>query len=891
MFDLEKSIAAWRQQYQHRDTISTDDLAELEQHLRDEISELVATGLSQQTAFLQAARDMGDFNTAEIEYGKVFWSKAKREQRLRDAISTRLSMFGSYFRIAIRSMIKQKVYASINIFGLAAGLACFILIFLFVQFEFSYDRFYEDVDEIYRVTKRNPGDVYLGTDHFALTQPPLASTIESEFQEIESATSFAYLESLINTNGHTVWEKGLQADPSFFRVFGLSLAQGDTATALSNPFSIILTQSLAIKIFGNQDPMGKVLTLDQNSQYQVTGVISNPPSNSTIQYQFLASVLSDDYYQQQIAENRWNSNYMYTFLRLREDANIASIESKMPVLVDKYLYPEQPGIPEADKESFYFQALGDVHLNSTANFDLGRHGNKTQVFMMIVIAIIILLLACINYINLAIARSLKRSQEVGLRKTIGAVKPQLFRQFIGESLVITITGMILALGIAYLCLPFFSDIVMRDLSFSSLFSRSFILGLCTLTIFTAGISGFYPASLMASLNPIDALKKRITNVHSRFNFQHILIVTQFTASIVLITCGYIIYHQLDFVRTKEMGYNRSHIVNVDIHDNNQELKENIAIVKSSIQQNAGIVDVSASHALPSNVTMQQTIFGWQGAAEDDRLYLHVNAIDYNFLSLYGIELVSGRSFSTDFPSDAQTACIINQTTARLLGWSPDEAIGQSFMHDDVLRTVIGVAKDFHLHSVHHAIKPLLLFIDDGGRFDYLSIKVAPGSLPQSLDGIEAIVQEASSFPFEYAFLDDQFDQLYASEEKLASTLGFFTIIAFLIASLGLFGLAAFSAEQRNKEIGVRKILGASSGRIAWMLSKEFSVLVLFSSLIATPIAYIVSTKWLQIFAYRVELTPFIFLTTALVALLIAQLAVGYQAFRAAWINPIHILRD
>ena len=891
MFDLEKSIAAWRQQFQHRDTISDNDLAELEQHLRDETSELVSSGLSQQTAFLRAARAMGDFDTAEIEYGKVFWSKAKREQRLHDAITSRLSMLGSYFRIAIRSMSKQKVYAFINIFGLAAGLACFILIFLFVQFEFSYDTFYEEADEIYRVTKRNPGDVYLGTDHFALTQPPLASVLKLELEEVKSATSFAYLESLLNTNGDTFWEKGLQVDPSFFNVFKLSLVQGDTATALSNPFSIVLTQSLAIKIFGSQNAIGQALTLDQNSQYQVTGVIPDPPSNSTVQYQFLSSILSDDYYQQQITENRWNSNYMYTFLRLRENADIATIESNMPALVDKYLYPEQPGIEDSSKEAYYFQALKDVHLNSTANFDLGRHGSKSQVYMFIAIAIIILLLACINYINLAIARSLKRSQEVGLRKTIGAVKSQLFRQFIGESLIITMTGMILAIGIAFLCLPFFAEIVMRDIPFSNLFSGIFLLGLLALTLLTAGISGFYPASLMASLNPIDALKKRISTVHSRFNFQHVLIVTQFTASIVLITCGYIIYHQLDFVQNKEMGYNRSHIVNINIHDNNQELKESINRVKTSIQQSAGVLNVSASHALPSNITMQQTIFGWQGAAEDERLYLHVNAVDYNFLTLYGIELSSGRSFSRDFPSDAQTACIINQTTARLLGWTPEEAIGQSFMHDDVLRTVVGVAKDFHLHSVHHAIKPLLLFIDDGGRFDYLSVKVAPGSLPQSLDRIEEIVQEASTYPFEYAFLDDQFNQLYASEERLGSTLGFFTIIAFLIASLGLFGLAAFSAEQRNKEIGVRKIHGASPGSIAWMLSREFSTLVLFAALLATPIAYFASLKWLQTFAYRVELTPFVFLATALAALLIAQLAVGYQALRAAWINPIHILRD
>lgn len=889
-FKLETAIETWLQQYQLRDVFSPDDLVELEQHLRDEVDELVAAGQTPKAAFDLAIQEMGDWDSAEAEYGKVFWSKAKREQRLTDVFAARLSMYRSYSLVAFRSMFKQKVYASINILGLAAGLASFILIFLFVQFELNYDRFYDEVDQIYRVTKRNPGDVYLGTDHFALTQAPLATLLKQEFEEIESATSFGYIESLIDANNNTFWENGLEADQSFFNVFRLGLVSGDTATALANPGSIVLTESFSKKIYGDGNAVGQHLTRDEETQYQVTGIIADPPKNSTIQYQYLTSIVSDDFYRAQIAQNRWNNNYLYTFFRLQESVDIASLSAGMPAFVDKYLYPDRPEIATDDKESFYFQSLYDVHLNSSANFDLGRHGNKTQVYLFMGIAIVILLLACINYINLAVARSLKRAPEVGLRKTVGAFKSQLLRQFLGESLLITLVAMLLALVTVYLCLPFFADVVNREIAFSDLGNKNMLVGLILLTFFTAGASGFYPAFLMASLNPIEALKKRISNFNVRFNFQNALVIAQFTASIILVTCGYIIYQQLDFVRNKEMGYDREHIVSVKIHDNNRALKENIGRVQASLLSHANIIDVSASHTLPTNITMQQTIVDWEGAAEDERLFLHVNPVDYNFLSLFGIELVSGRPFSKNIATDAQFACIINETTAKSLGWTINEALGQSFIHDDTQRTVVGVIKDFHLHSVHHAIQPLLLFVDDGGRFDNISIKLAPNSLPQALDTIEETIQQISAFPFEYAFVDEQFDRLYAQEARLGETFGFFTAIAFLIASLGLFGLAAFTAEQRTKEIGVRKVLGASSSGIVWMLSKEFSRLVLVASVVACPIAYFITSRWLESFAYRVELTPALFITTTLAALAIALLSVGYQSLRAAVANPVTSLQ-
>lgn len=890
MFDLETSLAAWRHGYQQHHTFSTEDLDELEQHIRDQVDALTASGIAPKEAFAQAMREMGGKAGAATEYNKVFWAKAKREQRIKAALLWRYGMFKNYMRVALRTMQKQKVYTAINIIGLAAGIACFILILRFVQYEFSFDRFFPEHENIYRVTKRTPGDVYLGTDHFALTQAPLAPVMMADFPEVIHATAFEYQDALLQSNEHTFTERGLSADQHYFQVFGIPLQQGNAETALVAPNSIVLTETLARKLFDESPPMGRAISFDNQTTYRVTGLMDDVPDNASVQYSFVTSIVTDAYYNTQVDESRWNSNYLYTFFRVQPGTSMDALAEKLPALADRNIYAGNADFPLVERERFYIQPLAEVHLHSTANFDVGRHGNRTRVFLFLAIGCIILLLACINYVNLAVARSIKRAAEVGLRKTVGADKSQLIWQFIGESFLVTFVALCLALGLTHLLLPHFAGLVDRALTLNYLTLPWFIPSLLLLLVAVALLAGSYPALHMASLPPLRALKTRQHVRKNSFSLQQALIIGQFTASIILVTCGYVIYQQLEYVQNKALGYDRSHILNIVIQDNNETLKQNRAQVQSALQQHSNVARVTASHSLPTNISMKQNITNWPGSAPDAALPIHVNAVDYGFEAVFGIEVVAGRSFSTAFPTDLESACIINETTAQSLGWRPEEALGKTFRHDRRERTIVGVVQDFHMHSMHHQIKPLLFYLDDGGRFDYISVKLHPGNLDESLAAVASIVQPVSAYPLEYNFLDDAFDNLYEQEERLGATFNFFTLLAFLIAALGLFGQAAYAAEQRTKEIGVRKVLGASPGNIVFMLSREFTRLVLLASVIALPIAYLAASRWLEGFVYRVDVGPRAFLIAMGTALTIAILSVGYQSLRAALRKPTHSLR-
>ncbi|MEM8486604.1 MAG: ABC transporter permease [Bacteroidota bacterium] len=890
MFDLDKSLAAWRQGYAHNQAFSTEDLDELEQHIRDQVAALVMTGISQKDAFDLALRDMGGKEEATREYDKVFWAKAKREHRVKEALLWRYGMLKNYMRVALRTMQKQKVYTAINIVGLAVGIACFIIIMRFVQYEFSFDRFFPGHEDIYRVTKRVPGDVYLGTDHFALTQAPLAPAMMTDFPEVTHATAFQYQEALLQAENNKFTTEGLSADQHYFEVFAIQLVQGAAATALVAPNSIVLTESLAGKLFGAADPMGRTLRMDDQTSYLVTGLMADVPANASVQYDFVTSIITDAYYNSQLDEDRWNSNYLYTFFRTAPGTDFHALQKKLPALADRKIYAGNEDTPNNERERFYIQSLADVHLRSTANFDVGRHGSRARVFLFLAIGCIILLLACINYVNLAVARSIKRAAEVGLRKTVGADKSQLIWQFIGESFLMTGLALLMALVLTHLLLPHFAQLVNRTLTLNYFAQPWLVPALFVLLVLVALLAGSYPALHMAALPPLRALKRKQRHRKYKFSLQQTLIVGQFTASIILVTCGYVIYQQLEFVQNKALGYDRAHILNIAIQDNNDALKARRQQVQAALKQHSSVAQVTASHSLPTNISMKQNIRNWPGSEPEASLPIHVNAVDYGFEELFGIALIAGRTFSPAFPTDLESASIINETTARALGWSPDEALGKTFRHDRRARTVIGVVQDFHMHSMHHQIKPLLFFLDDGGRFEYISVKLQPGNVDESLAAVQEIVRTASSYPVEYSFLDDTFDSLYAQEKRLGATFNFFTMLAFLIAALGLFGQAAYAAEQRTKEIGVRKVLGASPGNIVYMLSKEFTNLVLLAALFAVPIAYLATSHWLEGFVYRVDIGLGAFLLATCSALGIAIASVGYQSLRAALRKPARSLR-
>ena len=893
-FDLEKAIAAWRAFQVERRTILPDDLNELESHLREHTRRLVSEGKEEKVAFDEALQSIGNFD--DVEYEKVYWSKLKHRRQLGTELAWRMSMFSNYFKVALRALKKQKGYAFINIFGLAAGLACFILIALFVQHEFSYDRFYENADRIYRVVQRMPGAGYKGSEYVAMMPPPLAGTLTRDFPEVETSTNIEDFRALLSYEEAHFHELGLWTDEHYFDVFSLPLVQGRSKTALAAPYSIVVTTALAHKIFPNESPLGKQIVLEAAVPFTVTGVIESPPLNTSFQYAFLASFSSREEYTTSIAENLWNSNYLYTFFRMAESADPENLQEKLPYIVDTYMYAGRDDVPREEREELFIQALAGVHLYSDFNHDIGtmtgklRQGNIAYLYIFMAIAVIILLLACVNYINLAIARSIRRSAEVGLRKAVGAGRRQVLWQFLGESMLIVGLALLLALILAHATLPFFSDLVERPLEIGYLKSFRLIPGLILLTLIVGLLSGCYPAIFMAAQQPTGIFQNRSHGRSSRMWIQQTLTVIQFTASIALIASVIVIYQQLQFFQNSDPGFDREHVVAIHLQMNNDALAGNYDTLREEWLRNPRITAVTASSYLPTSIDGQQNIRDWAGSTEDDRLPIFISDVDDSFLEVFGLEMVAGRNFSPEIDSDRENARLINEAAARALGWTPEEAVGQRFSHRrQPDREVIGVLKDFHLHSMHLAIQPVMLSFSDR-YIRYISVKVRPENLSETIEYLRAGVQEVSPFPFEYQFLDEQFDQLYRAEQRLGQTFVFFTILALLIAVLGLFGLAAFATEQRTKEIGVRKVLGASAGGLVVMLTKDFTRLVLLSAVLATPIAYLAMKHWLESFAYHVDLGAGVFVLTGVLALLIAGLTVSYQAIKAAMANPVKTIR-
>ena len=799
---------------------------------------------------------------------------------------TQSAMIKNYFIIAIRSLRKQKLYAFINIGGLAVGLACFILILLFVQYELSYDRFYENADHTYRMVKRYPGYTFHGMDSYAVTPGQLAATLVEEYPEVKAATTITDQSALLSLNDEHFWEKGLWADPHFFEVFTFPLLQGNPKTALAQPNSIVLTESLSRKIFKDKNPIGETLLFGKNDLYKVTGIMPDVPDNSSLKFSFVTAILSQDDYQGNLAKNTWNSNF-YTFFVLADGADAAQLQAKMPAFLEKYLTAADGENPSS-RLQYLIQPLTDMHLRSHFNFDIAFTGDIKYVYLFSAIAFVILLLACINYTNLAIARSIKRAREVGMRKVIGAKRGQLITQFLGESLLMTLLALALALVLVQSLLPFFGHLMERPIQLDYLKNGLLLPGLLMLVVLVGLFSGSYPAFFMASLKPILVLKGKLDGRPDKFRLQGLLMVGQYTVSIALVAVSLIIYNQLQYIQHKNLGYDRDHIVTIRVNDG--ALQQNYQVIKNEWLGNPFIMAVSASGSLPTYIESNNGITGWEGSSPNDHLDSYIAYADYDFLDVFGIQLAAGRNFSQNFATDSLSAALINETAARTFGWTAEEAIGKHFVHNHQELTIVGVMKDFHMHSMHMAIEPLVIR-PSSKWISYISVKVRPEHLTETIAALEKTVKQFSSYPFEYQFLDEQFDQLYKQEIRLGEIFGFFTLLALVIASLGLFGLAAFTAEQRTKEIGIRKVLGASVRGIVSLLAQNFLRMVILSFLLATPIAWYAAHRWLQDFAYRIDLQWWVFALAGGLALVIAWCTISYQSIRAARTNPVDSLRN
>jgi len=812
-----------------------------------------------------------------------------------------IAMFKNYFKIAWRNLLKNKTFSLINIIGLASGLACFILIALYVADELNYDRFNEKASRIYRINS----DIVFGGNklHMAVASDPMGATLKHDYPQVEEYVRF------YNSNGSKLVRKGDQfineenighADSTLFKVFTLPVIAGDPNTALNEPNTVVVSESAAKKYFATTDVIGKTIETNDNGKtiYKITAVMKDIPHNSHFNFSMIFSMDNVQY--------QWGnflSHNHQTYLLLKPGTDHKAFEKNFPQFINKYVLTQAAQFMDiksmddfekaGNKLEYSLTPLTDIHLYSDRTAELGVNGNIQYVYIFSVIAIVVLLLACINFMNLSTARSASRAKEVGIRKVVGSEKRFLIRQFLTESILTTILSTVLAIAIAWLSLSWFNNLSAKELHIEDLLQPKYLFVLIALPIVVGFLAGIYPSFVLSSFNPIVVLKGKLSGGLKKSNLRNTLVVAQFTMSIFLIAATIVVFRQLNYIQTKKLGFNKDQKL---IINGTGALGNNREAFRNEVSQLSGVKGSSFAGYLPvSGSSRNDVSFSTSPTMnEKNSLNMQVWNIDYDYIPLMEMEMVKGRNFSKQFGTDS-TATILNEEAARLLGW--DDPIGKklyTYFQDQggnqlISREVIGVVKNFHFESMKEHIGPLCLRLANNSWATVF--KVSTSDVKGLISNIESKWKAmAPGLPFRYQFMDDAFDNMYRVEQrtgKLGLTLA---IIAIVIACLGLFGLATYTAEQRIKEIGVRKVLGATISDIVSMLSKDFMVLVLIASAVAIPLAWLAMNKWLQDFAYRINIGWWVFFAAGIIALLIALLTVSSQAIKAALANPVKSLR-
>jgi len=808
-------------------------------------------------------------------------------------------MIKNYFKIALRNLARFKIYSFINLAGLAVGMACSILIILFIQDELSYDRFNKNADRIYRVSREWFNRDGTSNLHLARVAPPIGPLLKNDFPNIveEEARVASDWNSLLQVGDKTfIEDRFFWAENSFFKIFTFKFIEGDPNTALKDPYSVVLTESMAKKYFGDENPVGKTILYEKEDNLKVTGVIEDVPENSHFKFDFLGSFITlNDYIGVENLTTNWSNNSFVTYLLLPKNFPVSELERQIPGFLDKHLTQRSldhngrpPEIQPSKTTKLHLWKLTDIHLHSHLTTELEENGSISDVYIFSIVALFTLLIACINFMNLATARSEKRAREIGMRKVLGAYKKQLMIQFIGESLIICFIAMIFAIVLVEAVLPFFNNFVGKHLSLDYFGNPLVLLGLLGLTILVGLISGSYPAFLLSSLSTIKVLKGGKISTGKSI-FRTVLVVSQFTISIALIICMGIVYSQMQFIRNKDLGYNKNKIV---LLPSNSEMRENIESVKAQLYENPNILSVTSSRLVPSEILRNS--WGGRLVGGDEttpiNFRLAVQEVDYDFVKTYGLQLIAGRDFSREYGTDDSSAFILNEAAVKKLGWSPREAIGKKMIYGNRNGQVIGVLNNFNFESLHNKIVPIIFLITKTGNSKF-SVKISGNDIPGTLAFLkEKWTEFRPDYPFEYTFLEDRINDLYSSDRKLGDIFGIFSLLAVIIASLGLLGLATYAAEQRTKEVGIRKALGATVSGIVILFSKDFLKLVVLSNIVAWPLAYFVMRKWMEDFAYKAGISIWIFVLSGLIAVLIALLTVSFQAVKAAVTNPVESLR-
>jgi len=801
---------------------------------------------------------------------------------LNDIIYWRATMFKNYMKTALRNIRKHKIYSFINIGGLAVGMACCFFIFLWVKNELSYDQFHENAGRIHRVVAEHFTEG--SSDIFPATPAPLAQALMDEFPEVEQALRLEdYSDIRLAHKNKQFWgNRAFLTDPNFFEVFSFPLIKGDPQTALKDTNSIVITEEMARKCFGEGEALGKVLTVGSRNpkDYEVTGVLKDIPKNSQLQFDFLLSFSIIRY------NLNWNCwNYM-TYVMLSSPGLEKALEEKSSDFLSEREMPEF---------KLHFQPLTQIHLHSNFRGDLETNGKIAHVYLFSAMAVMLLLLAGINFINLCTARSAIRHKEVGVRKVVGASRRQLIKQFIGESIFLSLLAFLLSIILMRMFLPYFNSLLKQDLDFSLSQGLSFLLFMAVLALFVGLLSGIYPAYIISAFHPKDTISGSAAKQGTRHKalLRKFLVVTQFAISILFITSSLLVRNQLQYMANKDLGYKKEQIVILPFEKvmpvyKGQELSQRQESFKNEISQNAAVTDATFSSYSLNRHCAHQSVW-WEGKPPEDIL-LDWITVDHDFFETLKIEFIEGRPFSWEFPTDRESAYILNESAVKKTGWS--QAVGRKFQIPGPYKkpgTVVGVVRDFHYKSLHSEIQPLVITL--GRTQFYMLTRVKPENISATLAYIKNKWGEFfPGQPFEYSFLDEDFARVYRSEIRMGKVFDTIAGLAIFIAALGLFGLVSFATERRTKEIGIRKVLGASISRIALMIARESTECILLANLIAWPIAWYVMNQWFQNFAYRTPISLWPFILSGGLAIVIALVTMSIQILKAATANPVDALR-
>ena len=791
-------------------------------------------------------------------------------------------MIKNYFKIALRKLWKYKVFSLINIMGLAVGMTACFLIYLYVHFETSYDAFHTKANRIYRIITdiKTPSDLL----QWSSTSAPMSINMQKDFPEVESAVRIRGESFLVRKGNEKFQENNtIMADSTLFGIFDFPLVYGNKNTALKNPMSIVLSQTAAKKYFGNSNPIGQTVLLTGASiNATITGIMKDMPENSQLKADMIVSMSSQKQIYGQSIDSQWTSFNLVSYLLLKPGVNVKSLTAKFPQFLDKHVGNELKNAQMSF--TLFLEPLRYVYLYSTR--DGSKTGNINNVYIFSIIAVFILLIACINFINLTTARSAERAKEVGIRKVVGAARFQLARQFMGESIVICVMAFVISVLLCSLLLPLFNQLAGKQVSTPFFYHPLYIMSLFFMAIAIGIIAGFYPALVLSSFKPVAVLKGRFATGTRGILLRKGLVIFQFTISIVLIIGTVIVYTQLNYMRSQDLGFSKDQTIVIDTNaDKNKDA------FKESLSSVPGVLSTTFSSTIPGGGTNTAYSKVQNKTGDMQTASLDIYFVDFDYISQYKMKVIAGRGFSKEYGTDTTQAMVINESTAKLLGYSsPQQAIGRNFDQWGRKGKIIGVIKDFHYQALQEPIKPLTLRIEPGG-YQFLSIKVSANNLPATIKAIESKWNQIiPNRPFDYSFLDESFDKQYRAEDRFGSLFFNFAILAIFISCLGLLGLASYSTLQRTREIGVRKVLGASVSNIINLLSKEFLKLVLVAFIIAAPVAWLFMNKWLRDFAYRTSVSWWMFVFAGLAAIVIAFGTISFQAIKAAIANPVKSLR-